>query len=157
MDTKLQLQDEFIGRDDDFWGIEYDPVQERSRFQEVPELSGSQCSGFATMIRVKLGHKRVTIHGFFSGDNPNAGVNELSGGHDFAVVDNRYIVDPWIVDVETGQITTATGKHIDLDGQGVFDIEEDVRLVKDIYGDASKWSRVGQAEERGRWPTLAVR
>jgi len=141
----LELQEEFIGKDDEFWGVEFDD-DGASNFSGHA-FSGVSCTGFAIRVLEKLGSNRVRIYGFLSTDNPNAGVNSLSGGHDFAVVDNRYIVDPWLSEVESGRITTVTGKTLELNGQVVFDIVEDAALVKSIYGHIFCWNRMRGAEK----------
>ena len=170
--TKEALQKQFILHDDGFeydrfWMIEdfhetpdgcifrtYDrdgnrieiPVPDErimgSRFINI-DWSAVICAGFAFRIHQKLGADRVQIWGFYAEDNPDAGVNELADGHDFALVDERYIIDPWLVNVESGNITTPTGETIKLNGQGVFDMqdEDDMKLIMAIYGDSDNWER----------------
>jgi len=69
-------------------------------------------------------------------------IRELAGGHDFAIVDDRYIVDPWLMEVELDRITTLTGKKLYVN-QGVFDLENsnDRQLAREIYGPSSNWTR----------------
>lgn len=55
------------------------------------------CTDYAAEIFTRL-PGRVQIYGFANEDNPTSkvAIDELHpGGHDFAVVDGRYIVDPW--------------------------------------------------------------
>lgn len=59
---------------------------------------GCCCTHYAYLVHQRL-PGRVQIYGFANEDNPTAmAVKECwhPGGHDFAVVDDRYIVDPWV-------------------------------------------------------------
>ena len=80
---------------------------------------------------------RVEIFGFANSDNPTSRVarEEMHpGGHDFAVVDDRYIVDPWPRLVQGGF------------SQMVFDLKgADAALALDIYGPAACWRRMHEA------------
>lgn len=134
--TPNTLHELFIGRDDEFWGIEHD--DERSWFREFPEFSGVQCTGFAAMIKRKVG-SRIKIFGFSGDENPTAGILELHGGHDFAVLDERFIIDPWLVEVEKGIITTPTGSKFNLNGKGIFWIQREEWIVQQIYGLPGLW------------------
>lgn len=148
--TKSQF-DDFIGKGDDFdfWDIYYDEEQESSFFNNLG-FTGTQCTGFACRILQRLGHDRVKIFGFLDDENPGTAAGKMRGGHDFAVVDDRYIVDPWIVEVYNGNITTPMDEGLDqLTDQGVFDMNdpEDQKLIKIIYGPKENWTRNYAAEE----------
>lgn len=128
--TKQELKDEFIRREgkegDEFWGITYDEKEGWSEFRATG-YSGVQCTGYACAIRDKLGRDRVKIRGFAGEDNPKAQVAD--DGHDFAIVDDRYIVDPWATDIaETSE-------------RGVFDLKDpaDAAEIKRLYGDPKTW------------------
>lgn len=138
------LQAEFIGRDEDFWNIQ--ESEDGGTTIAGSEFSATQCTGYACAIRQMLG-ERVRIMGFSADENPSA-VQQLADGHDFAVVDGRYIVDPWIVEVESGTFTVASGETIDVGGRGVFDLEseQDAELIETIYGDRSKWRSMPRVE-----------
>jgi hypothetical protein len=56
-------------------------------------------------------------------------------GHDFAVVDDRYIVDPWPRFVHGGI------------QQMVFDLETEQELVDDIYGPCNCWTLMVECEK----------
>jgi hypothetical protein len=141
MTTKQKLQKMFACKDDEFWNVKF-KKNEGSYFPGTP-YSGVCCTGFACRVQEKLGKDRVKVMGFDSRGNPDASVLELADGHDFAVVDGRFIVDPWIAEVESGNITTPTDETIDLKGQIVFDIEGvDSVLVRKLYGDRAKWNMV---------------
>jgi hypothetical protein len=69
-------------------------------------------------------------------------------GHDFAVVGDRYIVDPWAI--ETARTTT----------QAVLDLDDprDHALVRTLYGDPEAWEKSGNtAGEKGLPLTAALR
>jgi len=143
LESKEDLQKQFIGKGDDFWGVVFHEDEGYSEFTEVP-YGGVVCTGFACMIQKKL-PGRVKVYGFSSEANPQAAVSDLAQGHDFAVVDDRYIVDPWLIEVESGEITRPMGGlSIDLQGQGVFDMQddEDKKLIDIIYGDRNTWGEM---------------
>ena len=90
----------------------------------------SSCADCAHYIRYH--EPNTTIYGFWSKDNPRWAGAHLLDGHDFAVVDERYVVDPWIVETE----------H--LSDRSVFDLNDpsDRAAVRRIYGDRTKWRLV---------------
>jgi len=145
---KQELTKQFMGQDDTFWGVEVH--EDYSEFTDLG-FSGCQCTGFAIRIQEKLGADRVKVMGFYVEDNPEAGVGSICDGHDFAVVDGRYIVDPWLVEVETGSITTHKGTKLELDGQGVFDMELEPERVLNIYGWAKNWTELGSGIPFSTW------
>lgn len=141
--TKEELQKQFIGRDDDFWCIKHHFGFEGDYFVNNGFMS-TQCTGYAKEI-VRILGPVARVVGFLSEDNPNALVAHMHTGHDFALVEERFIVDPWIVDVETGSISPPGNKPIiNLNGQGVFDMEnsEDQELIELLYGDKTKWADI---------------
>jgi hypothetical protein len=124
------LEKQFIGRDDSFWGITEDDDLGGASFSDTGR-SAAECTGYACAIHKKLGVDRVEVFGFSDEENPTSSIAEAAGGHDFAVVDGRFIVDPWLTDVEG------------LGEKGVFDLEnpEDIKLAEGFYGDSQKWNR----------------
>lgn len=93
-------------------------------------VDGVCCTNHARYIDQKL-PGRVKIYGFSNQDNPTSKVARESihpGGHDFAVVDNRYIVDSWL------HLLRGHAKWI-------FDLQDkdDKKLVDDIYGPYECW------------------
>lgn len=69
--------------------------------------------------------------GFFIEKNPVTHPEiDGAGGHDFAVIGQRYIVDPWI--------SLFTGAE----DRSVYDLHDpkDAEIIKHIYGDVEKWS-----------------
>ncbi|EGR2217241.1 hypothetical protein NI385_27910 (plasmid) [Vibrio parahaemolyticus] len=75
---------------------------------------------------------RSEVYGFYCEDNPECTHKEVTSafGHDFCVIDNRYIVDFW-VSLYTGS-----------EQQSVFDLEDknDHAKIKQIYGNPERWS-----------------
>lgn len=101
--------------------------------------SGLECTQYARLIWEKLGADRVKIYGFANKDNPYAGIVKMGlhpGGHDFAVVDDRYIVDPW------PRLVKNAFSRI------VFDMHDDNErhLALALYGDRPLWKRMLEAE-----------
>jgi hypothetical protein len=113
--TAAELRLHFIEKADDHWG---------------PDEEGwSICTNWAEKIQKALGKDRVVIAGFLTENNPSAKrMDYLAGGHDFAVVDGRWIVDPWITEVECE------------DKRGVYDLEQPFDdFMISIYGDPTMW------------------
>lgn len=106
---------------------------------EFPDgTSAICCTNYAAQI-FKAMPGRVRIFGFANEDNPTSRVarEELHpGGHDFAVVDDRYIVDPWI--------RLVLGEE----GPIVFDMTDEVEgaIALDTYGPRSCWRAMTEAE-----------
>lgn len=93
------------------------------------------CSNWARYVRRVLG-ERARIHGYFAEDNPGTIIGDLAGGHDFAIVDERYIVDPWAALVEY------------VEGAGVLDLLDpnDSARIEKLYGDPARWTRCLELE-----------
>ena len=83
------------------------------------------CTNSARMIVGQLG--RGEVCGFSQEDNPTANAHYFNDGHDFAVIDNRLVVDPWISHY-TGYRT-----------KSVYDLLEDADEIREIYGDPNCW------------------
>lgn len=87
------------------------------------------CTYGAQWVRDDLGEG--DLYGFFVKDNPVAD-SEISGagGHDFAVIRGRYIVDLWI-------------KHyVQTEDKVVLDLQdpEHAETISKLYGDPGKWT-----------------
>lgn len=91
--------------------------------------SGVECTSYAHYIADK---ENGSVFGFFEDENPTSEIAQAAGGHDFAIVDGRYIVDPWISQVET------------MSERCVFDLNslEDQPIIKKLYGDRSRWKKM---------------
>jgi len=96
--------------------------------------SGVCCTEYAKHIRLSLkpdGHK-VDVVGFANEDNPTSlcAIDEYHpGGHDFAIVDGRYLIDPWV--------RLVAG----LEQQIFYDLEDEKDLAKalSVYGPRDCW------------------
>jgi hypothetical protein len=94
--------------------------------------SGGQwfiCTDWADYVRRAYG-KRAKLFGFSCEDNPAPGL-EYFDGHDFALVDDRYIVDGWLPNVE--------GLH----HSAVIDLKDpkEKEIVAKFYGNPKLWDR----------------
>ena len=145
--AKDLLQIMFINRDEEFWRI-YTNEWGESKFKGIPIYNATSSTGYAAMLRYMLGDV-IHIYGFDRVSNPTATMNDIVSGHDFAILngEHRYIIDPWLVEVEQKRITTHTGDRIYVEGQGVFDLTEDKDLVKKIYNEPIYWKRMFKIEE----------
>lgn len=120
------------------------PAETRDSFMAVASqfpngLSATCCTNYAMHIFTAL-PGRVQIYGFSNDRNPMSRVARDGlhpGGHDFAVVDGRYIVDPWI--------RLVAGE----DGPIVLDRRQpaDAVAVIDTYGPQDCWGRMLKAEQ----------
>jgi hypothetical protein len=109
-------------------------------FDETALLPGGGSLGICTycadyVIRT-LGHG--ARYGFLVENNPSVTDYEIrsSGGHDFAVIEGRYIVDPWYA--------------LNNNRQGVFDLKSasDREMIKGIYGDPDCWKYYDPVAEK---------
>jgi hypothetical protein len=53
----------------------------------------AHCGACARIIADRFGGE---VRGYWHEDNPTARVGEVEGGHDFAVTEDRFLVDPWL-------------------------------------------------------------
>lgn len=88
------------------------------------------CTSWADDLRERFSEKRVALFGYDGSLNPDTAVSRIADGHDFAILDGRYIVDGWVKFVETN-----------LEARGVYDIDDDGDLpeIVRLYGDPSTW------------------
>jgi hypothetical protein len=86
-----------------------------------------RCTNTAVYLADKLGG---VVYGYAIEDNPEAEVGATEGGHDFAMIDDRWLVDFWAKD--TYQLPD------------LYDITKpsDKKLVRKRYGDVLKWERM---------------
>lgn len=86
------------------------------------------CTHYARAVAAAL-PGRVRLYGFYEQDNPTARTGLAVGGHDFAVVDDRFIVDPWI------RLVEGMAELI------CFDLHDpgDAATTADLFGDRSPW------------------
>lgn len=91
------------------------------------------CSNWADLTRAYFGEDRVVVLGYLHEDNPTSAISAEYEGHDFALIDDRYIVDGWL-----------TGGNLETKGRqtpGFFDLENEADKAEIIrlYGDRSTW------------------
>jgi hypothetical protein len=107
------------------------------------------CTEYAVQIYRKL-TGRVQIFGFANEDNPTSRVAREQihpGGHDFAVVDGQFLVDPWI------RLVVNQSEQIVFDLAGA----RDAPIVADWYGPATCWRRMTEAEHYADKPVVVPR
>lgn len=113
---------------DEAMGVEF-PEDEPSfvTLNDGEELDAVICTNCATKI-LEMNGGKGDIYGWQ--ENPTSIVAE-GDGHDFAVIDGRYIVDPWAVNVE-GSAPRA-----------VFDLGDAVQRAEALrlYGDPKTWMK----------------
>lgn len=93
------------------------------------------CTNYAKHIERTL-PGRVQLAGFFCDENPDCEFSrrDYAEGHDFAIVDGRYLVDPWM-------------KLVYLDkGPVVYDLQDPAQAAQAaaMYGDRSLWETVAE-------------
>jgi len=101
--------------------------------------SAITCTNYAIQIARTL-PGRVAIFGFANENNLASRVarEEIHpGGHDFAVVDGRYLVDPWV------KLVAEVSDQIIFD----FNDPDDLLVIQDFYGLKSCWERMHGAED----------
>jgi hypothetical protein len=57
------------------------------------EHETGNCTACARIITRRFGGE---VRGYYHADNPSARVGEIQYGHDFAVTEDRFLVDPWL-------------------------------------------------------------
>ena len=79
--------------------------------------------------------KTGKVMGFSSEDNKDAQLGWEVGGHDFLVVDDRYIIDFWPIVVLDKKVFP-----------GLFDLQnpEQASWAKTLYGDKTKWEAMDE-------------
>lgn len=84
-----------------------------------------RCTDTSVWLAERLGG---VIHGYQHSDNPTAVLGEPEHGHDFVIVDGRWLVDWWAKD---------TYQERDL-----YDLQDpvDYKKVLQLYGDPDAWS-----------------
>ena len=120
--NRILRQDEF-----EFWKLRYDDNHGDERLVFSTGWSATLCSGYAVDLQRRFGRARVTTYGYFCSENRGTVAGDFSGGHDFAVLDREWIIDPWLTDVA------------DIWPVGVFHLVEDADVIPYIYGPSTKW------------------
>jgi hypothetical protein len=111
---------------DEALGVYWDEMEGRSLLPDgEPAVMCGACAAYIVELE---GAGKVV--GFYDGTNPTAhAAGYAGGGHDFALIDDRYIVDPWVKD--TGLTST----------RAVFDLRnpDDADEVAWLYGNPARW------------------
>lgn len=105
---------------------------------EFPDGSSwFSCSNWARYTR-RLEGKAAKLYGFDVEHNAGSLIAADCGGHDFAVVHGRFIVDGWIVGVAG------------YDRRAVFDLFAAVNeaIVCELYGNPRYWLRKGRNQDQ---------
>lgn len=101
------------------------------------EKDGSSfiCSYVASAVKNLV--PNVKIYGFSADENPTSEYFKDDGddGHHFAVLNNRYIIDPWIYNNYEDYKSKKTFNR------SVFDLKNknDNNIIQYIYGDKNNW------------------
>ncbi|WP_143214966.1 ArdC family protein, partial [Acidithiobacillus albertensis] len=92
------------------------------------------CTNYALQVQQALTGHSVRVVGFNVADNPDCAVSKEGWheGHDFALINNEWLIDPWAKLVEGVR------------EQIVYDLKdpEDLRLAQETYGNPKNWVEV---------------
>ncbi|MFA7655737.1 Eco57I restriction-modification methylase domain-containing protein [Acidithiobacillus thiooxidans] len=113
------------------------------------DSSAISCTNYAEQVKKHLPDHAVQIVGFAIEENPDCAVVREGwhpGGHDFAIVDHRWLVDPW------ARLVSGMRDQI------IYDLldSEDAQKVANTYGDPLEWrlsgtSSIGHESGLDRW------
>jgi len=112
----------------------YDDPKLVEMLEKTIEPSSFICSYVASAVKMLEGDS-IKIYGFSVSENPEAMYfveehgEECDEGHHFTVMDDRYIIDPWVYD------------NFD---RSVFDLQnkKDEDIITYIYGDKNNWTDI---------------
>lgn len=93
-------------------------------------LSDTHCTTCAGYVQMELG--RGEVWGYEHSRNPTARLGQFEGGHDFLIVDNKFLVDTWGVNSEVRL------------PQPVLHLVRDAEIIRAFYGDPDTWSHLGE-------------
>jgi hypothetical protein len=120
-------------------GIDYNPDDEEDEGPSSFPSGGHWfiCTHWADYVRRAYGD-RAKLYGFSCDDNPAQGLVGKFDGHDFAVVDDRYIVDGWLPNVEA------------LHHRAVIDMQDPAskEIIAKFYGDPKLWKHNVKREKQ---------
>lgn len=99
------------------------------------------CTNWADLTRRYFGEDRAVVMGYLHEQNEASAISEKYEGHDFVVLDGRFVVDGWV-----------TGVGLEVPGRaspGVYDLEDqaDAAEITRLYGDRAAWEFSGSCFE----------
>lgn len=133
LDQTVKPELEWIGRERSY--TIHEDENDGATFPDGSRVT--TCTSWAIQARRLLG-ERAEIFGFFVDENEEAtAMARLADGHDFVLVDGRYILDGWLCELEG-----------DLD-YPIVDIQDPANedLVRSYYGDPECWTRTSGLEK----------
>lgn len=122
----LNRRIEAMWRRHDAWAAAH-PDEDRPRICDGVGLIG-RCTDTSVWLADRLDG---VVYGYLHKENPDAELGRAEFGHDFVVVDDRWLVDWWAFD---------TYQKRDL-----YDLRDpqDATLVRKLYGPMERWSAMG--------------
>jgi hypothetical protein len=128
--TAETLRGYFLGRSDKFWGIGAD--------NRIGGGIDRMNCGLAPKMCQKLGAGRVQFVSLHAHGCPESSIAQKHRSHYFAIVDERFIVDPWLADVEPSK------------EKGLYDLsaEDDAPDIQRLYGNQSDWRVARPIDDR---------
>lgn len=87
------------------------------------------CTNIAKWLKKNF-YPNAEIMGYHTENNSDAEIGQDAGGHDFILIDNRFIIELWFSQIE------------EKDCPILFDLKENPELVKKYFGDVDKWEKV---------------
>lgn len=99
------------------------------------------CTNWADLTRRYFGEDRAIVVGYLHEDNEGSKISEEHGGHDFVILDDRYIIDGWLTGVSLEQSDRLT--------PGVYDLEndDDASEIARLYGNRAAWEPSGSCHD----------
>jgi hypothetical protein len=99
------------------------------------------CTNWANLTQRYFGEDRAVVMGYLHVNNSTSAISEQYEGHDFTVVDDRFIVDGWVTGVGLESPGRAT--------PGVYDLHDkmDAAEIARLYGKQSAWELSGCSYE----------
>jgi len=99
------------------------------------------CTNWANLTRRYFGEGRTVVMGYLHENNETSAISAQYEGHDFAVLDGRYIIDGWLTGVGLERPGRAT--------PGLYDLqnEDDAAEIARLYGNQAVWELSGSSYE----------
>ncbi|TLX15909.1 hypothetical protein [Rhizobium sp. MHM7A] len=99
------------------------------------------CTNWANLTRRYFGEDRAVVMGYLHDNNETSAISEKYEGHDFTLLDGRYIVDGWVTGVGLEKPGRAT--------PGLYDLqnEDDAAEIARLYGNQAAWELSGSSYE----------